>query len=94
MKRLYIYLVLALPLAAGSVRVIQTNAAGDTALFIDPATNKVVLTVKDLEAAAWSYLLARRHPGVFHRRIRQHGGRGGYQDRQASGQGGFEWTSE
>ena len=42
--------VLALPLAAGSVRVIQTNAAGDTALFIDPATNKVVLTVKDLEA--------------------------------------------
>jgi YVTN family beta-propeller protein len=51
MKRLWVVLVLALPLAAGSVRVIQTNAAGDAAQFIDPATNKVVLTVKDLEAA-------------------------------------------
>ena len=50
MKRFGFSLILALPLAAGSVRVIQTNAAGDTAQFIDPATNKVVLTVKDLEA--------------------------------------------
>jgi YVTN family beta-propeller protein len=51
MKRLLACAVLALPLSAGSVRVIQTNAAGDAAQFIDPATNKVVLTVKDLEAA-------------------------------------------
>ena len=51
MKRLCLSLALALPLAAGSVRVVQTNAAGDSAQFIDPATNKVVLTVKDLEAA-------------------------------------------
>jgi len=51
MKRLCCYLALTLPLAAGSVRIIQTNAAGDTAHFIDPATNKVVLVVKDLEAA-------------------------------------------
>ncbi len=35
MKSFGICLVLALPLAAGSVRIIQTNAAGDTALFID-----------------------------------------------------------
>ncbi len=51
MKRFCCYLILALPLAAGSVRVIQTNSAGDAANFIDPATNKVVLTVPDLEAA-------------------------------------------
>ena len=51
MTRLCLSLIAALPLAAGSVRVIQTNSAGDSAQFIDPATNKVVLTIKDLEAA-------------------------------------------
>ena len=44
-------LTFALSLSAGSVRVIQTNAAGDTVDFIDPATNKIVLVVKDMEAA-------------------------------------------
>ena len=43
--------VLALPLAAGSVRIIQTNAAGDEVTVIDPATNKVEMTYRDLEAA-------------------------------------------
>jgi len=38
-------------LAAQTVRIIQTNAAGDAAHLIDPATNKVVLTIPDLEAA-------------------------------------------
>jgi hypothetical protein len=93
-KSFCIYLVLALPLAAGSVRVIQTNSAGDAANFIDPATNKVVLTVKDLEAAHGVTSSPDGTRAYFHRRIRQHGGRGGYQDRQASGQGVFEWTSE
>jgi len=41
---------LALPLAAGSVRIIQTNAAGDEVHVIDPATNKVEMTYRDLEA--------------------------------------------
>src|SRR4051812_35968 len=44
-------LLLVLPLTAASVRIIQTNAAGDEAYFIDPATNKVVLKVANLEAA-------------------------------------------
>ncbi len=44
-------LLLVLPLTAASVRIIQTNAAGDEAHFIDPATNKVVLKVPNLEAA-------------------------------------------
>ena len=51
MKRLCSCLFFVLPIFAGSVRVIQTNSAGDSVNFIDPATNKVVLTVKDLEAA-------------------------------------------
>src|SRR5437667_1889144 len=42
---------LALPLVAGSVRIIQTNAAGDEVHVIDPATNKVEMTYRDLEAA-------------------------------------------
>jgi len=41
----------ALPLLAGSVRIYQTNSAGDDLDVIDPATNKVVMKIKDLEAA-------------------------------------------
>jgi hypothetical protein len=50
--------------------------------------------VKDLEAAHGVTSSPDGTRAYFHRRIRQHGGRGGYQDRQASGQGVFEWTSE
>jgi YVTN family beta-propeller protein len=41
--------LLALPLMAGSVRIWQTNSAGDVVDVIDPATNKIVLKVKDIE---------------------------------------------
>ncbi len=41
--------VLALPLSAASVRIIQTNSAGDDVSIIDPATNKVVGTIKGIE---------------------------------------------
>ena len=39
------------PLSAqqSKLRIIQTNFAGDTIHIIDPATNKVVLEVKDIE---------------------------------------------
>ncbi len=43
--------LLALPLTAASIRVYQTNAAGDSIHVIDPATNKIVMEVKDIEAA-------------------------------------------
>src|SRR5881275_1687660 len=40
-----------LPLgAADKVRIIQTNSAGDRVSLIDPATNKVVGEIKDIEA--------------------------------------------
>jgi len=42
-------LLLTLPLMASSVRVYQTNSAGDEVHVIDPATNKVVQTIKDIE---------------------------------------------
>lgn len=42
--------LLALPLAANTVRIYQTNSAGDAVEIIDAATNKVVLQVKDIEA--------------------------------------------
>src|SRR5580704_117235 len=41
--------VLALPLAAASVRIYQTNSAGDAVHVIDPATNKVVFKVEGIE---------------------------------------------
>jgi len=47
--RIYLGLLLALPLAAGTVRIIQTNSAGDDVSIIDPATNKVVGTIKGIE---------------------------------------------
>jgi YVTN family beta-propeller protein len=34
----------------GKVRIVQTNSAGDTVSLIDPATNKVVAEIKDIEA--------------------------------------------
>ncbi len=41
--------VLALPLMASSVRIIQTNSAGDDVSIIDPSTNKVVGTIHGIE---------------------------------------------
>jgi YVTN family beta-propeller protein len=49
MQRRISFFALALPLAAASVRVYQTNSAGDVVDVIDPATNKVVFQVKDIE---------------------------------------------
>src|ERR1700731_3112184 len=42
-------LLLALPLAASTVRIIQTNSAGDDVSIIDPATNKVVGIIHGIE---------------------------------------------
>ena len=42
-------LVVAMSLTAGVVRVLQTNAAGDNIHVIDPATNKVVGMIEDIE---------------------------------------------
>ena len=42
-------LLLALPLSAATVRIIQTNSAGDDVSIIDPATNKVVGTIHGIE---------------------------------------------
>src|SRR6185503_2319279 len=36
-------------LQAATVRIVQTNAAGDSVMLIDPATNKVVGEIKDVE---------------------------------------------
>jgi len=41
-RSMYVGFLLALPLAAGTVRIIQTNSAGDDVSIIDPATNKVI----------------------------------------------------
>jgi YVTN family beta-propeller protein len=43
-------LLLALPLTAASVRIIQSNAAGDRIHVLDPVTNKVVGEIKGVEA--------------------------------------------
>jgi YVTN family beta-propeller protein len=51
MKRYFaLSCLLALPLAANTVRIYQTNSAGDAVDIIDAATNTVVLQVKDIEA--------------------------------------------
>src|SRR6266853_6023548 len=47
--RLPLGLLLALPLAAATVRIIQTNSAGDDVSIIDPVTNKVVGTIHGIE---------------------------------------------
>jgi YVTN family beta-propeller protein len=45
----YLVLLLAVPLAASSVRIVQTNSAGDDVSIIDPATNKVVGMIHGIE---------------------------------------------
>src|SRR3982750_4172755 len=42
-------LLAAASLSADSVRVLQSNAAGDNIHVIDPATNKVIGTIEDIE---------------------------------------------
>jgi YVTN family beta-propeller protein len=49
MKSTLIALAIALPLAASTVRIIQTNSAGDDVSIIDPASNKVVGTIHGIE---------------------------------------------
>jgi YVTN family beta-propeller protein len=54
MKRFFSVLLLALPglaltTSAGSVRIYQTNSAGDHVDVIDPVTNKVVMKVEGIE---------------------------------------------
>jgi YVTN family beta-propeller protein len=51
MKKPFLALLLTLPLAAGTVRIIQTNSAGDDVSIIDPATNKVVGTINGIEVS-------------------------------------------
>jgi len=43
------FLLAAAPLKADAVRVLQTNSAGDNVHVIDPATNRVVGTIEDIE---------------------------------------------
>jgi YVTN family beta-propeller protein len=43
--------LLVLPLAASTVRIIQTNSAGDNIHIIDPATNKVVGVINGIEVS-------------------------------------------
>jgi len=45
----YLGFLLALPLAAGTVRILQTNSAGDNVSVIDPVTNKVVGEIRGIE---------------------------------------------
>jgi YVTN family beta-propeller protein len=46
---LLIALVAALPIAARTIRIIQTNSAGDDVSIIDPAANKVVGVIRGIE---------------------------------------------
>jgi len=49
--KLLLIVGITLPLLAGNVRIYQTNSAGDDLDVIDPQTNKVVMKIKNLEAA-------------------------------------------
>src|SRR5215472_5647451 len=49
LRRICVGLSIALPLAATTVRIIQTNSAGDDVSVIDPVTNKVVGVIHGIE---------------------------------------------
>src|SRR6202161_3498498 len=48
-RSIYLGLLVVLPLAAGTFRILQTNSAGDDVSIIDPVTNKVVGTITGIE---------------------------------------------
>ena len=48
-RRVWLGLLLVVPLAGSSLRIYITDAAGDRVQVIDPATNKVVDEIKDIE---------------------------------------------
>src|ERR1700679_649333 len=48
-RSMFLGLLLALPLAASTVRIIQTNSADEAVDIIDPATNKVVGVIHGIE---------------------------------------------
>jgi YVTN family beta-propeller protein len=45
----YLWILIAMPLAASTVRIYVANGGGDTVDVIDPATNKVVQTIEGIE---------------------------------------------
>src|SRR5258708_28369617 len=47
----YLWVLIALPLAASTARIYVTNSAGTTVQVIDPMTNKVVQTIGEIEVA-------------------------------------------
>jgi len=49
MMRMRLGLLLALPLAASTIRIIQTNSAGDSVHIIDPTTDRVVGEIAGIE---------------------------------------------
>src|ERR1017187_839356 len=52
LRHMWLLLVLApMPASADMVRIYITNSAGDSIHVIDPATNKVVQQIKDIEGA-------------------------------------------
>ena len=61
-RRTVLAFLLALPLAAGTVRIIQTNSAGDDVSIIDPATNKVVGVINGIEVNHGAAVGSRRKP--------------------------------
>jgi YVTN family beta-propeller protein len=42
-------MALAVTIEGATVRIVQTNSAGDSVMLIDPATNKIVGEIKDIE---------------------------------------------
>jgi YVTN family beta-propeller protein len=49
LRYLWIWILLARPLAASTARIYVVNGAGDTVDVIDPVTNRVVQVIKDME---------------------------------------------
>jgi YVTN family beta-propeller protein len=46
----HLWILLALPLAAGTARIYVANSAGDSVQVVDPETNKVVQVIEGIEA--------------------------------------------
>ena len=62
------WVLLAMPLAAGTARVYITNHAGTTISVVDPATNRVVQEIKDIEVPESVGFSPRRKTRLCHSR--------------------------
>ena len=83
----YLWMLLAMPLAASTVHVYVANHGGTTISVIDAATDKVVDVIENIEVPEAVHFSPRRQPSLYLQRGRECTHRIGSSDQEADWEG-------